>query len=420
VKRELPTKIAYFAPSDIQVARVDRQCIVSFCSALATLGVAVELVAIGIRTSPHEVSAEDPLSVYRIPTAFRTRILRVPVRQGSSQGWIALNRLAAHVVAGMQLLAGTPRRQRLVLYTKTYSTGCLLLAMRGLRARSTRVIFEAHLPPSNAVQRFVLRHADRVIANTHALAADLVSEGAAAAARVLGTHQGVDLDLTASDGNASGRQRLAPGKRLVVYTGKLYVGYEEVESLLAAARRLEDRGDVEFVLAGGRADHVAWFRDRIQRERRGNVRFVGFVPPREVHELQSAADILVLYYPSGLRLNAYRSPGKLFEYMAARRPIVAVDLPVLREVLGEEPAALVVPPDDPDALADAIGRLLDDPDLGASLASAAAQRVRRFTWEERARAVLRSLQAPEADAQVRGVMDAPRASAIPVRTGRFA
>jgi glycosyltransferase involved in cell wall biosynthesis len=87
-------------------------------------------------------------------------------------------------------------------------------------------------------------------------------------------------------------------------------------------------------------------------------------------------------------LNSYRSPGKLFEYMAAERPIVAVDLPVLREVLGDEPAAFLVPPDQPRALADAIVQVLDDPAKARSLAAKARAQVTAFSWEQRARSIL--------------------------------
>jgi glycosyltransferase involved in cell wall biosynthesis len=57
---------------------------------------------------------------------------------------------------------------------------------------------------------------------------------------------------------------------------------------------------------------------------------------------------------------------KVFEYMASGRPIVISDLPVLREVLRPDVDALMVPPEDPDALIAALIRLRDDPQLGAS------------------------------------------------------
>jgi glycosyltransferase involved in cell wall biosynthesis len=88
-----------------------------------------------------------------------------------------------------------------------------------------------------------------------------------------------------------------------------------------------------------------------------------------------------------MMLNRYRSPGKLFEYMASGVPIVSVDLPVLREVLGDDPAAVLVPPDSPDALAEGIAGILDDPARAKQLATRALQRVEAFTWRARADAV---------------------------------
>jgi glycosyltransferase involved in cell wall biosynthesis len=253
------------------------------------------------------------------------------------------------------------------------------------------VVFEAHLPPRNGRQRWVLARSDRVVANTAALARDMVDRGHVPKERVLGIHQGVDAGLIggARPSKADLRAKLGVSERtkLIVYTGKIYRGYREVEYLLDAARALEREEDVLLILVGGRADHVAHFRKRVVAERRRNARFVGFVSPAVARDYQQAADVLVLYYPSGLELNRYRSPGKLFEYMAAGRPIVSVDLPVLTEVLGEPPAAALVAPDSPPALADEISRLLHDPERARHLSELALRRVRRFTWDARARSI---------------------------------
>ena len=100
------------------------------------------------------------------------------------------------------------------------------------------------------------------------------------------------------------------------------------------------------------------------------------------------ADVLILYYPSGLELNAYRSPGKLFSYMASGTPIVTVDIPVLREVLGDPPAAFVVRQDAPKELAREIGRVLDEPEVAHRVAREARRRVEEFTWDRRAERVI--------------------------------
>ena len=152
---------------------------------------------------------------------------------------------------------------------------------------------------------------------------------------------------------------LPTDRPIAVYTGKLYYPYEEVGQIVEAAANPTSAGTL-FVLVGGREDHVRLWRDDVARRGIDNVVFTGFVPPGEVHEYQLAADALLLYYPSGIELNAYRSPGKLFAYMAAGVPIVSVDLPVLREVLGDPPAATLVPPDSPGELARAVQRVLND------------------------------------------------------------
>lgn len=91
-------------------------------------------------------------------------------------------------------------------------------------------------------------------------------------------------------------------------------------------------------------------------------------------------------------------PIKILEYMACGRPVVAANLPVVRELARPEQEALLFNPDDPADLAQAILALLADPALAARLAANAAGRARReFTWQaaqERLLEVYRSLLAP--------------------------
>ena len=83
------------------------------------------------------------------------------------------------------------------------------------------------------------------------------------------------------------------------------------------------------------------------------------------------------------------------EAMACGVPVVATTGGALPEVVGTDgETGLLVPPNDPGALAGAIGRLLDDPDLRARLGDAGRQRVLgRFTWEGTARGTVEQYQA---------------------------
>jgi glycosyltransferase involved in cell wall biosynthesis len=114
------------------------------------------------------------------------------------------------------------------------------------------------------------------------------------------------------------------------------------------------------------------------------VTFTGLLPPRDVAARLRDADVLVLPNPASAVSSAFTSPLKLFEYMASGRPIVASDLPSIREVLVHEQSALLVPPGNPPALTAAIRRLKDDRALGARLAARALEDVREYTWAKRA------------------------------------
>ena len=120
----------------------------------------------------------------------------------------------------------------------------------------------------------------------------------------------------------------------------------------------------------------------------GNVEFTGFVAPSAVPDYLAAADVLVMPTTEDLPYAAYTSPLKLFEYMASGSPVVASDLPVLREVLRHGENALLYPPRDPVALAEAVRRLWSEPAFGHAVADRAWSDVQHYGWRPRAARIL--------------------------------
>ena len=82
---------------------------------------------------------------------------------------------------------------------------------------------------------------------------------------------------------------------------------------------------------------------------------------------------------------------KLFEYMASHRPIVASDISSIREIVDEKSAVLVVP-DEPQALAKAIDSLLKIPKIGDEIAAQAFEDVSNHTWDARAKRILNFIE----------------------------
>ncbi len=117
----------------------------------------------------------------------------------------------------------------------------------------------------------------------------------------------------------------------------------------------------------------------------------GAVPHHAIAEAISAADICAA--PLGLNdRNIVQGccPIKVIEYMACGRPVVASNLPVVRELLREGQDGLLFFPDDPQDLAAQICRLIQDRPLAARLAASAAERAQtKFTWHAAQNRLLR-------------------------------
>ncbi|MEK8143060.1 glycosyltransferase family 4 protein [Streptomyces sp. M10(2022)] len=91
----------------------------------------------------------------------------------------------------------------------------------------------------------------------------------------------------------------------------------------------------------------------------------------------------------------WASPMKVFEYMSHGCPMIASDLPVLREVLQDRVNCLLRPPEDPDAWAGALDELITDTALRRRLGAEGRRQVlERYTWRRRADVVLAGLGDP--------------------------
>ena len=141
----------------------------------------------------------------------------------------------------------------------------------------------------------------------------------------------------------------------------------------------------ELVLAGKATDAAQPWLDRIARPPlAGRVRHVGYVDPARRRELYAGARLLV--QPSFEE--GFGFP--VLEAMTVGVPVVAASRGALPEVLGD--AGLLVDPDNPDQIASAIGRLIDDDGLAAESASKGLIRSRDFDWERTAHGVYDAYQ----------------------------
>jgi len=119
--------------------------------------------------------------------------------------------------------------------------------------------------------------------------------------------------------------------------------------------------------------------------------FHGQVSLYQVREQLANAQVAVLPFTKKNIAARYSSPLKLFEYMAAALPIVASDLPSIREILQDGVNAILVEPENPQALAEGIRRI-SSAEIMMKLSHKAAEDAQKFTWKMRAERIFRFLE----------------------------
>jgi glycosyltransferase involved in cell wall biosynthesis len=179
----------------------------------------------------------------------------------------------------------------------------------------------------------------------------------------------------------------------VGYVGHLYKG-KGMEVIASLANKLDD--DIEIHIIGGLEKDIKFWKSKINSK---NIFFYGFIPHKEVSSYINALNVcllpnqkIVLAHGSEsskefMNISDFTSPLKLFEYMSHRKPIIASDLPVIREVLNEK-NSILLKCDDIDLWINSIKNLknLKNRDL---IANQALSDFYNYSWKNRALLVLK-------------------------------
>ena len=213
------------------------------------------------------------------------------------------------------------------------------------------------------LERWLLRRADSVVSSS-GLAARV--RALAPSANLREWHYAGALPPAPPEEVAALRAELGipPGRPVVLYCGT-FEPYQGLPELLAAIPRVKaEVPEVTFVLVGANeSGGTSVQRAHADLVRDGSLRVVKRQPRERIPAFLALADVLVSSRAYGDNL-----PLKIFDYLAAGKPIVATDIPAHRAVLSEERAVLtgLWSPD----IARGIVRLLRDRELGERLARA--------------------------------------------------
>jgi glycosyltransferase involved in cell wall biosynthesis len=220
-----------------------------------------------------------------------------------------------------------------------------------------------------------LRRVAAVVCPSEATRRDVIRLGDVDESRVHVIHHGVDARFCPLGPERVARLRESIGVRsghLILHVGT-GIFYKNVSATLEALHALQGSGSattIAIVGAGlGRRERELCGRLGLD----GAVRELGAVDDERLVELYNAADVLL--FPSF----AEGFGWPVLEAMACGTPVVAADIPALREVGGE--AVMYGSPRDPRELADAVRAIIGSPERAAALGEAGRARAAQFTWD---------------------------------------
>ncbi len=343
------------------------------CEAFSGLGIEVELVAPRRRL---EIKT-DPFDYYGVRNNFKiTKLFCLDFCPGHAGGFYFWLRLVSFLLVARFIFLF---KKFDVLYTREQLAGLLF----------SESFLELHfLPPAPKKRQIkIWRKVKKLIVLNNLMKRELVNFGVSEN-KILVAPDGVDLEkfnLKITKEEARKKTGLPQDKKIIMYSGSLYLhDWKGVDVLIEAAKSLPE--NCLAVLVGGENNEI----EKIKKEYSGdNLSLVGRRRYEEIPYYLKSADILVLPNKKGESISEkYTSPLKLFEYMAAGRPIVASNLPAIREVLNEN-NSILVEPNNPEALAGGIKRALADRNSSSRISEQAFSDVKNYTWGKRAKNIMK-------------------------------
>jgi len=372
-------KIAYLSESSIPSTAASSVHVMKMCKAFSEQN--CDLVLLAPRVHNHEQYDCDSFEFYGVTPSFDlVRIDTIPL-------------LGPSFSYGIRCYRNLTRIRPDVVFSRSFY-GSLSAVHAGFPA-----VYEFHQPISDFGTRQTVFFR-RLIKNRYFLGLVVVTEALKnwyiehfriPREKVLVAADGADLPLSSLNLNEEvNLPDVSKAGHHVAYVGSLYEG-KSMEIVLPLAQSCPD---VNFHIVGGREEDIKHWKSKATDLK--NIFFHGFYPHAQVFSIMSKMDVLlapnlnaVKGYGGITDIGKWTSPLKLFEYMAAKKPILASNIEALREVLIHEKNSILCDPGDNEAWRAGLRRLLKDRDLADRLASQAfAELTDKYTWSKRAETLL--------------------------------
>jgi colanic acid biosynthesis glycosyl transferase WcaI len=207
----------------------------------------------------------------------------------------------------------------------------------------------------------VYRRADRVVVLSRDMQ-ELLCDSGVSADRIVCVPNWVDTEVIypEKEDNRFRKQHGLDDRFVVMYSGNMGL-CQRLEDLIEAADRLRDQSRIIFLLIGEGVKKRE-LQETVGSRQLTNVMFLPYQPKSQLADSLSAADLHLV--PLDPRIASYLMPSKLYGILASGSAVATI-APAhceLAQIVQEQQVGIVVPPESPQALADAILRCCENPD----------------------------------------------------------
>jgi len=372
-------KLFYITNARIPTEKAHGLQIMQMCEAFARQGFDVELV-LPMRKNPIK---KDVFLYYGINKNFSIKYLSSPdwlMRYAYLKRIIFLTQSILFAFFAKKFVKSQIKEKDFIIYSRDLFT---LYLLRNTVPKD-KIVFEAHNFPKRVLSwhKKLFSKLEKIVVISHALEEDFKKNFPNL--KILLARDGFDENLFAkilSKNEARKLLNIEEGAKLILYTGQLF-WWKGVETLIKS--KLFWQSAASLYIVGGLSEDTSKLESFTEMLELKDVFFAGQKPSKEIPLYLAAADLVVVPNSGKAEISQrYTSPLKVFEAMAAGKPIIASKLPSLCEILNEK-TALFFEADNAGDLAEKIDFLLRRPDLFEILGKNAKEESRNYSWNFRA------------------------------------
>ena len=265
--------------------------------------------------------------------------------------------------------------------------------------KGCKTVYETHKWPKNKekLHNLFIKNVYKVVVLTKGLK-NLFLKNGTSETKIMVAPDGVDLetfDINLSKEQARNELNLPTDKLILGYTGSFRTMSKD-KGILDILKSLKiiskDYPNIFFIAVGGSKPDIKYYQQVANDLKiEDKVSLITRVNLDKLAIYQKSFDVLLMPFPNIEHYAYYMSPLKMFEYMVSGRPIIASDLPSVREVLNEN-NAILVKPDCPEDLANGIKKILENRQIVENMVKQAYFDIKNYTWENRVWKIIKFIQ----------------------------